>query len=114
MSGRYVDALILGRQITGNQRGRVEEKGLRKFLLSMQDADGLFYDQDSEWSTYQADMFCQSRVLLGLVSWYMLTKEAKVRASIDRLIEGLQEIITDEEDYGYYQKNIYSRGEWRN
>jgi len=42
-----------------------------------------------------------------------LTKEAKVRASIDRLIEGLQEIITDEEDYGYYQKNIYSRGEWR-
>ncbi len=113
MSGRYVDALILGRQITGNQRGRVEEKGLRRFLLSMQDADGLFYDQDSEWSTYQADMFCQSRVLLGLVSWYMLTKEAKVRASIDRLIEGLQEIITDEKDYGYYQKNIYSRGEWR-
>ena len=114
MSGRYVDALILGRQITGNQRGRVEEKGLRRFLLSMQDADGLFYDQDSEWSTYQADTFCQSRVLLGLVSWYMLTKEAKVRASIDRLIEGLQEIITDEKDYGYYKKNIYSRGEWRN
>ena len=113
MAGRYVDAFILARQVTGNQAYFKEEESLREFLLSMcNDSDGLFYNQDAPWSSYHADMFCQSRVLLGLVSWYLLTKEEKIKSKIDGMVKGLSTIAVRENYYCYYPDDCYSQKGW--
>lgn len=115
MAGRYVDAFILARQVTGNKAYAREEEKLREFLLSMcNDTDGLFYDQDAPWSSYHADMFCQSRVLLGLVSWYLLTGKEKIKRKIGRLVEGLSAIAVRENGYCYYPDDCYSSKGWAN
>src|SRR4051794_5185587 len=74
MSGRWVNGLLLGRLMTGITRYEGQEAGLRRFLIERaHPGDGLFYNMDaadigSQWS---ADIFCQSRALLGLLSWWM-------------------------------------------
>ena len=113
MAGRYVDAFILARQVTGNQAYLKEEEKLREFLLSMgSDEDGLFYNQEAPWSSHEADMFCQSRVLLGLVSWYLLTGEVKIKRKIDGLVKGLDAVAVKESDYCYYPGDRYSSKGW--
>src|SRR4051812_22529167 len=66
MTGRYVDSMAVIRQVTGLSAPREEEAGLQRFLLRLQDQDGLFYNPAAERSPHLADMFCQSRTLIGL------------------------------------------------
>ena len=113
MAGRYVDAIILARQMTGNRAYAGEEAALREFLLAMcNDTDGLFYNQKAPWSSCHADMFCQSRALMGLVSWYLLTDDEKIKRKIDGLVEGLSTIAVRENDYCYYPEDCYSSNGW--
>jgi hypothetical protein len=113
MAGRYVDALILMRQMTGNRTGLVVEERLRSFLLARANPqDGLFYDAEAPWSRYGADMFCQGRTLLGLVSWFLLTGDAAVQASLDALIAGLSRIAVHHDDYCVYPKDRWIDGSW--
>ncbi len=113
MSGRCVDALILAREMTGDRRGVEAEAKLRTFLLSRANpSDGLFYNAEAPWSRIEADMFCQGRALLGLVSWFMLTGDAAVEARIEALISGLSRIAVHQEDYCFYPKDIWREGRW--
>ncbi|HZO88166.1 MAG TPA: hypothetical protein VFB38_07475 [Chthonomonadaceae bacterium] len=112
MSGRYVDAFLLIRQLTGLS-AEEEEAGLRRFLLRLQNpADGLFYNQAGENSEYVADMFCQSRVLIGLCSWLMETGDAQVEEALRHLVHGLMRIAERREDYVLYPRNLYREGQW--
>src|SRR5579871_1326255 len=112
MAGRYVDALILLRQMTG-LTAEAEETGLRQFLLRMANPrDGLFYNQQSEHSAYLADMFCQSRVLIGLCAWWMETGDAQAREPLRDLAHGLMRIAERREEYALYPRNLYREGEW--
>lgn len=113
MAGRYVDALILARQITGAQHGLDEETALRAFFLSRANPDdGLFYDGPALWSDYAADMFCQGRALLGLTSLFLLTGDTDVQAKIDALLAGLSRIAVYQDDYCFYPQDRWSAGRW--
>ncbi len=112
MAGRYVDALALIRQTTG-LAATEEERALRAFLLRMQEpGDGLFYNQEGPNSQYAADMFCQSRVLIALCTWYMETRHSAVKARMDSLVQGLIRIAESRDGYVFYPRNLYRGGEW--
>lgn len=113
MAGRFVDALILIRQMTGNQDGLEAEQQLRRFLLARSNPhDGLFYDAAAPWSRYAADMFCQGRVLHGLVSWLMLTREPEVEATLERFVHGLSRIADHHDDYCSYPHDLWIEDRW--
>jgi hypothetical protein len=65
-AGRFVAAYLALRQL-GVPTDREAEAGVRRFLLANQAEDGLFYDQDSEWSERAAESFAQSRAMAALV-----------------------------------------------
>jgi DUF1680 family protein len=113
MAGRFVDALILTAPMVGAGHPGEAEEGLRAFLLSRANPrDGLFYDGDAPWSTYAADMFCQGRVLLGLVSWYLLTGDPVVEERLDGLIDGLSRLAVWDGDTCSYPTDIRIEGRW--
>jgi hypothetical protein len=112
MAGRYVDAMALVRQVTGLSADE-EEDGLKRFLLrNANPNDGLFYNQKSEHSEYVADMFCQSRVLIGLGTWYMDTGDEQVLTRLRDLVHGLMRIAERRDDYVFFPRNLYREGEW--
>lgn len=108
ITGRFVDALILARQMMEDRRGYGVEEDLHKLLLSTFDEeDGLSYRPDIPWSDHEADMFDQSSVLLALVSWYLSSKDEKIKGYIDRMIGGLWTIAEKKDDYCYYKYVTY-------
>ena len=116
MSGRFVDAWILARQMFDWPMTE-EEEGVRRYLLSLQAEDGLFYDQqltnhESRITDQTADMFCQSRALLGLTSWLLESGEFAIQQRIERLIEGLWKIAVKKGDFCYYPGHRYSPDGW--
>lgn len=98
MSGRWVDALILCRLMTGFSPGDAEQR-LKAFMLSRQKDDGLFYNAPCKSEAIIkigevpagafADMFCQGRILLGLVTWYLEEGSADIQRRIERMLAGL-------------------------
>ena len=113
MAGRFVDALILTAPMIGLANPTDQEEGLRAFLLRRANRrDGLFYNGEAPWSTYQADMFCQGRVLLGLVSWFLLTGEATVQDRIEALIAGLSRVAVWDGDICWYPNDIWITDRW--
>lgn len=129
MSGRFTDAWILLRQMM-DWPMTVEEEGVRRYLLAMQSPeDGLFYDRsevDPDDShphpgplpsrerelLETADMFCQSRALTGLTSWFLESGEARIQESIERLAEGLWNVAAKKDDFCYYLGHRYSPSGW--
>src|SRR5262245_51494381 len=113
MAGRFVDALILTAPMVGAEGASEAEERLRAFLLGRANSrDGLFYDAEAPWSRYAADMFCQGRALLGLVSWFLLTGSAAVEERIENLIAGLSRIAVWEGDRCSYPKDIWIEDHW--
>ena len=113
MAGRFVDALILVRQMTGSRDGLDSEQQLRAFLLKRANPrDGLMYDAEAPWSRYAADMFCQGRALIGLVSWYLQTHDRAVEATIERLVAGLSRIAVHRDDYCFYPHDLWIEDRW--
>jgi hypothetical protein len=113
MAGRFVDALILTAPMVGADGPSAAEEGLRAFLLDrFNPRDGLCYDAEAPWSRYHADMFCQGRALIGLVSWYLLIGSAAVEERIENQIAGLSRIATWEGDRCFYPKDIWVEDRW--
>ncbi len=59
-----------------------------------------------------ADMFCQSRAIMGLTSWFLESGELHIQDRIERLVEGLWAIATKKDDFCYYEGHRYSPGGW--
>jgi hypothetical protein len=93
VTSRYIDALILAREMTGDERGRDVEARYRELLISSLDPkDGLSYRPANAWSVREAEMFDQTRALTALVTWYMKDMDPEVKGHIDRLVQGLWNI----------------------
>src|SRR5262249_26657694 len=90
MAGRFVDALILTAPMVGANGPSDAEQGLRAFLLNRANPrDGLCYDAEAPWSKYAADMFCQGRALIGMVTLFLATGSAAAEERIEGQIAGL-------------------------
>src|SRR5207302_1272567 len=93
VTSRYVDSLILAREMTGDTRGRdVEERYRRLLVGNINPRDGLAYRPQLPWCLREAEMFDQSRALNGLVTWYLKERSPEVRQRIDRMVDGLWSI----------------------
>ena len=115
MSGRFTDAWILTRQMM-DWPVTEEEEGVRRYLLAMQNPeDGLFYDHGTD-GTYgvaeTVDMFCQSRAIMGLTSWFLESGDAEIQHRIERLAEGLWNVAAKQDDFCYYLGHRYSPNGW--
>lgn len=87
---RYIDSLILAREMTGDDHGmEIEENHRRLLIQNLNPEDGLAYRPETPWSLYEAEMFDQTRALNGLVTWYMQDKSPPLKAHIDRMVNGL-------------------------
>lgn len=117
MSGRWIDGLLLGRLMTGSTTDTATEEMLRRFLLvRASPRDGLFYNVDAPefGSQYGADVFCQSRVLLGLLSWWMETGDERIEGYLERLVQGLYQIAAWDGDVACYPASLWGDGRWLN
>ena len=102
MSGRWTNAVMLARLMTGLQKPELERR-LKEYLLARQGDDGLFYNQAGDTEAFIvigevpkgdfADMFCQSRVMVALTTWYLETGSADIEERIERLLARLREIL---------------------
>jgi hypothetical protein len=107
MSGRYVEALIAGRRMTGIPID-AREALLRSYLAGLFDAkDGLCYTQGTDWTPRRACLFSQSCAMLGLLAWQAETGSPQARALLDRQVAGLMRIAVDRGDYVYFPKYEY-------
>ncbi len=112
ITSRFVDAMCLIRQVTG-ESAHWEEQELRRFLLRMANSeDGLFYNQEGENSCYAADMFCQSRALIALCTWHGESGDPEPLHYLRRLARGLINIAERRNGYAFYPRNLYRGGEW--
>jgi hypothetical protein len=107
MSGRYVEALLLARRMTGIPMD-AREVLLRQYLAGLFDpADGLCYTQGTEWTPRRACLFSQSCAMLGLLAWRQETGSAQARRLLDQQFAGLRRIAVDRGSYAYFPKYEY-------
>jgi hypothetical protein len=57
-------------------------------------------------------MFCQSRAIMALTSWYLETGDQRIEERIERLIDGLWNIAAKQDDFCYYLGHRYSPDGW--
>jgi hypothetical protein len=113
MAGRFVDALILTAPMADAGDPSEAELGLRDFLLARVNLkDGLCYNAEAPWSTYAADMFCQGRALIGLVTLFLQTGNGTVEGAIEGQIAGLTKIARWNNDLCFYPKDIWVDDHW--
>lgn len=115
IAGRYVDALVLARALTGSHDGLEAEAMLREFLWNHQNSkNGLFYTPEetpqpsNEVSKYamdgtggmiqsHVDMFCQRAPLLAMPT-LLASGDESVRLRLQNLVTGLTAISEREGD----------------
>ena len=85
MCSRYVDAYILGRQVTGNTDHIGAEKSLRQMLTK---------------SDPYAHPFMATRVLIAYVDKYL--QDPSWKKEVDNLVKLIRSRMTFEDDYAYY------------
>jgi hypothetical protein len=104
MTGRYTEALILARRMTGIPLDP-RENLLRSYLASLFDpSDGLCYTRGAEWIPRRACFFAQSTAMLGLLEWHRETGSPEARQLLDRQADGLMRVAVDRGDYAYFPK----------
>ncbi|BFT71025.1 hypothetical protein [Paenibacillus sp. P36] len=112
--GRLVDALILARHMTGDERGRDIEERYRANFLSFFKEDGLSYRQinpKAPWET-NANLIDQRAVILALTSWFMSTGDRKIKHVADKHVAALKRIAIKEKDVWYYPASEYTVNGW--
>ncbi len=114
MSGRWVDALLLGRTMTGSSEWTEVEHRLRTFLVARAGADGLFYNAEAPefGSIRAADMFCQGRVVLGLTSWWAETGDISVEGRLEAWVHGVADAVSWEDGCASFEGAIRRDGRW--
>lgn len=114
MTGRWVDALLLGRRMTGSQEWVDVEETLRTFLLGRAGTDGFFYnDEQPEFGSVRAaDLFCQGRVILGLLSWWAETGNAEAERRLDALADALLKAASWQDDLAFFPGSLWRDGRW--
>jgi DUF1680 family protein len=119
VAGRYVDALVSLRQMTGSRTGKDIEETLKDLLLStINKGNGLTYRFKTPWSNYDAGMFDQGRTLSAFLSCHMATGAKKYLDLAAKMVDGLWSIATHvhRRDKGYsfcyYPYSTYMQDGW--
>lgn len=110
-TGRYLDALLLCREITGiDEASDIAAKRLRAALDWMiSDEDGLCYrPKGFDWATYGANSFDQRSCILGLATWYKHHRDEETKNVCDGLIKGLYRMGVEVDDYFYIPVESYT------
>ena len=108
-TGRYLDSLVLCKEITGMDETEVEEQyfDALKWMISLGD-DGLCYrPKGPDWA-YCANTFDQRSALLGLISYYKKTGRVEAMDMIKGVVNGLISIGVDMGDYFYMPYAYYT------
>jgi hypothetical protein len=112
MSGRYVEALILARRMTGIPMDD-RERLLLSYLSNLFDpADGLCYTRETAWTPRRVCIFSQSSAMLGLLEWHAQTGSPEAQRLLDRQVSGLMRIAIDRGQYAYFPKYEYDGKEF--
>jgi hypothetical protein len=108
--GRYLEALLLARVMTGNTTNLESDEHLKREALNEIEEDGLAYTRERPWCEHVVNVFNNRSLMLGLINWYWLDKDEKVKDAIDRMIGGLSRIAVHKDDYAYFPYGLqYSR-----
>jgi DUF1680 family protein len=110
LAGRAVDAVARLRRVLALDGLDEAEHGLRAYLLGRRGLDGLYYNESADGDEV-VDVFCQSRALLGLTTWYAATGAAEVEDALDGLVRGLDRIAARQGDGSYFPGERY-RERW--
>lgn len=89
MGGRYVDAYILGRQVTGNDQHQDAEVSLRRLLPAC--------------DPYKHP-FMAGRILIAYVDEYLQEPTPEHQKQVDELVKLIRSKTTFEKDYAYFIK----------
>ena len=89
MCARYADAFILGRQVTGNEKYKDEERLVNNRLHGC--------------DPYEHP-FMATRVLIALVDKYLQEPDSENKKRLDELILTVRQNMKYEQDYAYYFK----------
>ncbi|MFH2068116.1 MAG: hypothetical protein ABII89_01460 [Candidatus Omnitrophota bacterium] len=122
LTSRYLEALLLAKQMTGSNSGDETITALKKLFLSFfRHRDGLNYRPpvDAPFQSlitgkpYQpevAEGFDQSRVMFTLLTWFLITGEAKPKQLFDKLIDGIRSKAVIKNDYLYFAGPTFTPG----
>jgi len=109
VTARYVDAMILSRQMTGSTIGEEQEVLLKRLMLSLFGNDGLSYRKSTPFSSPDAVMFDQSSVLIGLVTWLQEGSHPDIKDYLDRHVNQLWHIADKTKDLCRFPINTYTK-----
>ncbi|MBE1441977.1 hypothetical protein [Paenibacillus sp. OAS669] len=112
--GRLIDALILARHMTGDERGKDIEAKYRENFLSFFKEDGLSYRLKNPKAPWEptANLIDQRAVILALTSWYMSTGDSQIKQVADKHVAALKRIAIKERDVWYYPASEYTVNGW--
>ncbi|MCL5985194.1 MAG: glycoside hydrolase family 127 protein [Actinobacteria bacterium] len=110
-TGRYLEALLLAIQMTGNQEGAEESIKLKELLLSfIDDEDHLSYSPKTSWCEHAASIHNQRGTIMALTNWFWLEGDDFVKQKIDQMIKALSQIAVYEDDFCYFPYGLnYSK-----
>jgi hypothetical protein len=97
MSARYTDALILGRQVTGNKNYPEDDDALRSVLAG-----------SNPWD----NPFMPGRMALSFLDQYLQEPSEEHRKRLDDLIAVTRAGLTFEDDYAYYFRHPKGWNTW--
>jgi hypothetical protein len=107
-SGRFVEALILARQmIQPDAAMTTAEDRIRRFFNSLFDSTGLVYNPALKQPDH---MFAQGSALYALVTDFEQTRDAALRTRIEKFIGGLNKSAVQERDYLWFPQVATKKG----
>ncbi|MCS7459789.1 glycoside hydrolase family 127 protein [Paenibacillus doosanensis] len=112
--GRLIDALVLARHMSGEERGLDIEAKYRENFLGFFKDDGLSYRMKNPKAPWEptANLIDQRAVILALTSWYMSTGDRKIKSVADKHVAALKRIAVKERDVWYYPASEYTVNGW--
>ena len=102
--GRFIEALVLLRLMTGSDAGLATELALRDRLVAQQNPDdGLIYRPDLPYTTPVADVYDQMSALHGLVARFLADADPVCGRAIDACLDALSGLAAwDGADYARF------------
>ncbi len=116
-TARVIDALLLGKAMTGTTSGDETISSLERILDNGFGIDGLHYTPENEWTSEQANMHYQRSVINALLSKILVHASDSAKDRLQKLLKELCQISVKRDHFWYfpaveYLRNGWFRGDW--